>query len=192
MGGPEFEQKLFGEWLKLVDDMTKVMKHQKIAVLGLGSLLQVPMANLPNLLRTSLGDVMNKLVQTLCTLKIAVDGEDDDEAESEEEEEAVLDLNEDQDATEDMDDAFTFAQTLAQYTQDGFDIDVDNQNYTSPLDDEDAFIFFAQSLEMFSKREGAFYQQWSANATLQPSLQLIMQQAQENRVKKEEEEREEK
>lgn len=192
LGGPEFEQKLFNEWLSHLEKMKKVRKHQKIAVLGLSSLLHIPITELPNLMRQSYGEIMNQLLLVLTRLKDLGAEEEESEEESDYEQEEVLDLEDDQDAQYAIQDMASFTQAVLAEAEFGemYD-DCDAENYTSPIDDVEEFLFYAQSLEGFAARETAFYQNFVANPQVKGQVDAVIAEAHIRKAKKEQEAQEE-
>lgn len=61
---------------------------------------------------------------------------------------------------------------------------VDSGTVTSPLDDVDEIVFFAQQLQAAAQREGEAYQQLVANLSGEERtfLQAVIQQAEKNRA----------
>jgi len=196
-GGGEFEQNLFNHWLSHLEDMSKVKKHQKVSILGLSSLLHLPIAELPALLKQSYGAVLDQLLLLCGRYKAVCDSgagdTDEEEGFYEDEEDEVLDLDENQDADDAIEDVHNFTQQLSAELL-GFefrDDDIDEEMVDSPLDDIEPFMFFAQSLENFASREGAFYQQWEAEGPKKNQIAILVQEAQKRKFEEEQRKAEE-
>jgi hypothetical protein len=165
--GPEFEKKLFNYWLSHLEPMNEeaAAQHQKMAVIGLGSVMRVPRAQLPQLLLNAMPEVLVLVVKVLKSLKDN-EGEEDEGEDGEEggydsqEEEEILDLNEDVD-NEDGD--YKQIQAYTEKIQDNLaeilEGDVGEADYETPLDSVDPFMYFAECTQQMAANDG-FYQQW--------------------------------
>jgi hypothetical protein len=165
--GPEFEKKLFNYWLSHLEPMNEeaAAQHQKMAVIGLGSVMRVPRAQLPQLLLNAMPEVLVLVVKVLKSLKDNEGEEDEGEDEEEggydsQEEEEILDLNEDADNEDgDYKQIQAYTEKIQDNLADILEGDVGEADYETPLDSVDPFMYFAECTQQMAANDG-FYQQW--------------------------------
>jgi hypothetical protein len=89
----------FNHWLSYVENSSKNERTLKFAVLGLSSLCQVPVKNLPETVVKGFPAIMELVIKALCHITEMQDASDDEEDEDDEDEDAEFfnDIGEDQD-----------------------------------------------------------------------------------------------
>lgn len=192
--GPDFETKLFNYWLSHLDAMTGASKakHMKMSTLGLASLALLPLQQLPALLQNAFPELLVQVVKLLGNLKQSDDAEsDEDEGEDYsdyEDDGEVLDVDEDEDNEAELENAADFTRSIQENLQSLLDGDVDAEMYSSPLDDVDPFVFFAQCLEAMAGANGQFYQNWNNGlpGEVKECLAMIMSEATQRKLKADE------
>lgn len=186
-GGPDFEQKMFNYWLSHLPEMKKVQKHMKMSVLGLASLTMIPQSMLPAQLAKAFPTILNQIAVVLKELKVLADKEEKDEDDSEEEVEEVLNLNDEDDVN---DDALRERHEKLQEQLTTFlgPYDVEEEIYTSPLDEVDPFVFFAHNLQIFSDQEPQVYQSWASamDQGMKDEMNVLVAEAEKRKMDEEE------
>jgi hypothetical protein len=178
----EVGKRLFNVWLSYLERMQDDFDAAKNAVLGLSSLLLLPLQALPPRWANAVPTVLNKLVALLAAMSevLEEDAKKDDADGPEDDDGAVQfqDIHEDKDVYHPSDDDADASSVEADADEeDGGDEDTgafiddmeeamlggDHSKFVSPLDDIDPFVFFMQCLEVLSRQENAFYNQWIAS-----------------------------
>jgi len=162
--GDQFTADIFGMWFKTLEEMTHP-KHITFAVLGLSSIMQLPLDKCPNGIQESMPTILNGIVLSLSNLeKLEEDNKDGayDEDFSDDDFEQFDDLDDDQDALDETENISDLTDRIQNHLLDLVE-NVHEDDYVSPLDDIDAFIFFASCLEGMSTRHPEFYQSWGAS-----------------------------
>jgi len=181
----------------------KGQHDKKVCILGLSSILRVPVAQLPPAVQAGLPFILAALVELLQDMendrKKADEEEDDDDDDDEDgEENAVLDVNDDEDEDhveeQDMDDVLYKLSQLRDGDgtwDDLFGDEEDDDEYSSPIDDIDELIFFVENFTLLQTNFPAETQQvrGSLPAEREQLLQAIInsapQRAADNAAKKE-------
>jgi hypothetical protein len=180
---------LINFWLSHLPEMKKSKKHQKMAVVGLASLCQLPLTQMPQVLAQGFHAVLEQMLNVLGNVfaeqnaaqerkakRAAETGnpdynEEDDNSDYDDFEDGVVDfeaLADDQDG--DFADA-SFAAFQNEIEGLGEEI-VDEENFSSPLDDIDAFICTANAFYQVSTLNAEFWQQFQAS--LRPELVQVL------------------
>jgi len=191
--GEEFAQQLFNHWFSFIPSMKTSLKHMKLALLGMSSLLMVPMAALPPSIATKFPVLMEQILLLLQQSHERYEHEAKKAAEEsdDEDEEGFDDVNEDEDANDDGEqDVETFAHDVAEHLKNVGE--GDEENYISPIDNVDEFDFWSTSFQAWTKKEPAVYQAWSAqlSAEVKAKVQGFIQEAAKRKelIEKEKEE----
>lgn len=173
-------QQVLGTWISDAKKMDRWLPR-KISVLGLSSILKIPMATLPPSVTSAIPQIIDTVVRMALLLKEdAEKGEtganDGIEEEAEADDVGDLDLDqgfaEDQDVTNEVDEAYrkalsganNWADDMAKFLfgdwdEDGEDVDED---YTSPIDQIEELIMLSDILKLAFQREPDAYQQVQA------------------------------
>lgn len=171
-------QQVFGKWMEDAAHMDRWLPR-KITILGLASMLTVPMSSLP----PSVASSVPQLIDTVAKMALALKEEAEkgetgasEGIEEDHEEELIGDVDqgftEDEDVKNEVDEAYRKALNgvnnweddmakflLGDWDEDAEDVDED---YTSPIDQIDELIFLNDSMKHAFQREPEAYQRVQA------------------------------
>ena len=161
------------------------LHDQKIAILGLTSLLKVPVSQLP----ASVGQGFSTVIEALVSLQVELrqnrqKKEEQDAAEGEEadddEDEGVIDVADDEDEEDDADDDLDAVLRKIAALKDegglfGGDSEIeDEEDYISPIDDVDEVLFFVEVFMSWQSANGTDVTA-AIGAQLQPATSATLQ-----------------
>eukprot|EP00559_Dactyliosolen_fragilissimus_P005157 CAMPEP_0184857384 /NCGR_PEP_ID=MMETSP0580-20130426/2545_1 /TAXON_ID=1118495 /ORGANISM="Dactyliosolen fragilissimus" /LENGTH=1039 /DNA_ID=CAMNT_0027352953 /DNA_START=55 /DNA_END=3174 /DNA_ORIENTATION=+ len=167
-------QQVFTQWIKDSESMERWLA-KKLTVLGLSSILRLPVNSLPPVVSGSIPQLLTCVVTIAMKMneeeETAPKDNDADIKEDEDIDEDFEGFGEDEDVTNAGDEAYIDALKklgtsgdMAQFLigDDWMDDDDDDDYYVSPLDDIDQTIFFSETLNAAFQREPEAYQQIQA------------------------------
>jgi hypothetical protein len=162
----EFTETLFNQWLSHIPHMKEFSNAQKMTALGLAQVFVAPPELMPETLQAGLGELVTQTLQLLADIKASENRDEDEEEEDEDNVQEFEDVDEDADALGGVDtqEAIEEYRDKIQEALNSGDFD-ENDNpepYASPLDDVDAFVVFAQNLQVLAQTRTSVYQAWEA------------------------------
>eukprot|EP00287_Rhodomonas_sp_CCMP768_P023194 CAMPEP_0202824432 /NCGR_PEP_ID=MMETSP1389-20130828/12351_1 /ASSEMBLY_ACC=CAM_ASM_000865 /TAXON_ID=302021 /ORGANISM="Rhodomonas sp., Strain CCMP768" /LENGTH=301 /DNA_ID=CAMNT_0049497529 /DNA_START=15 /DNA_END=920 /DNA_ORIENTATION=+ len=176
----------------------KAVHDKKVCILGLSSLLRVPIASLPPAIQAGMNVIVQSIMELLQDIEMEKTRKDDDKHDDEDDDDdegGILDVDDDCDEDlnkEDMDDILA---KLSQFRDgsgwdDLFDEDDEDDDYTSPIDEVDELVYFVENFTALQTNHPAETQQLTAafapeaQACLQAIIAQAPQRVAENAAKK--------
>jgi importin-7 len=203
--------KVFAEWISRLGEMQSY-KHHRMAVLGLSSLCQIPVNELPPSLKQGFPAVLNNVLEVMGVLCVPNGNEElhddakqaslrtvalaNDAAEHDSDaDDADVDVAYDEDvqAFHDLDENDDFDEmALTDGVQQAIDEmyqydyhEVDEANFTSPIDDVDEVLYFSDAMRALNGHSHSFHAHWLSelNAEQRNIINVIRSEEQDTKQK---------